>query len=413
MENTHVVYISYDGMTDPLGQSQVIPYLIGLSKLGITYSLVSFEKHERYEENKKIISALLTNNNIEWFPLTYHAKPPVLSTLYDIYCLFKQIKLIHKNKPIKILHCRSYISALAGLHFKKKWGVKFIFDMRGFWADERVDGKIWNLSNPIFKTIYDYFKNKEKQYIENADAIISLTHNAKEEIHSWKYIKNNPVYIQVIPCCADFNHFTPSSIDTQKLFDLKKSLNIADTDFVLSYVGSVGTWYMLPQMFEFFKALLLKYNKAKFLIITADSQEQIIAEAHKNEVPIEKLIIKKSSRVDMPYYLMLSTFSVFFIKPAYSKKASSPTKLAEILGMGVQVICNKGVGDVDKIVTDGDVGIILNSFATESYNTAIDKIENYLAKPKEPIVDFAKQYASLENGVEKYAEVYKKVLAKN
>ena len=27
-----ILYISYDGMTDPLGQSQVIPYLVGLVK---------------------------------------------------------------------------------------------------------------------------------------------------------------------------------------------------------------------------------------------------------------------------------------------------------------------------------------------------------------------------------------------
>ena len=29
-----ILYVSYDGMTDPLGQSQVIPYLRELTKLG-------------------------------------------------------------------------------------------------------------------------------------------------------------------------------------------------------------------------------------------------------------------------------------------------------------------------------------------------------------------------------------------
>jgi len=29
------LYLSYDGMTDPLGQSQVLPYIIGLQKKGI------------------------------------------------------------------------------------------------------------------------------------------------------------------------------------------------------------------------------------------------------------------------------------------------------------------------------------------------------------------------------------------
>ena len=45
-----VLYISYDGMTDPLGQSQVIPYLQGLTGKGYHFSLVSFEKKNRFKE---------------------------------------------------------------------------------------------------------------------------------------------------------------------------------------------------------------------------------------------------------------------------------------------------------------------------------------------------------------------------
>ena len=46
----NVLYLSYDGMTDPLGQAQVIPYLQELSsKHGHTYTLISFEKKERYD----------------------------------------------------------------------------------------------------------------------------------------------------------------------------------------------------------------------------------------------------------------------------------------------------------------------------------------------------------------------------
>ena len=57
--------------------------------------------------------------------------------------------------------------------------------MRGFWADERVDGKIWDLKNPVFKSIYNFFKKKEKQYFSQSDAIVSLTENGKQEILSW------------------------------------------------------------------------------------------------------------------------------------------------------------------------------------------------------------------------------------
>ena len=55
---------------------------------------------------------------------------------------------------------------MIGLALKIKYGVKFIFDMRGFWADERLDGNIWNRNNILFKQIYQFFKSKEKQLLE-------------------------------------------------------------------------------------------------------------------------------------------------------------------------------------------------------------------------------------------------------
>jgi hypothetical protein len=40
----HVLFLSYDGMTDPLGQSQVLPYLMELRKKGYCITLMIFEK---------------------------------------------------------------------------------------------------------------------------------------------------------------------------------------------------------------------------------------------------------------------------------------------------------------------------------------------------------------------------------
>ena len=141
---SQVLYLSYDGMTDPLGQSQVIPYIEGLSKLGYEFTLISFEKPERFEKFSKEISERLKRSNIDWVPLSYTKKPPVLSTVYDLWRMRKKAFALHAGKNFSIAHCRSYISAFVGLAMKKKFGTKFLFDMRGFYADERVDGKIWN-----------------------------------------------------------------------------------------------------------------------------------------------------------------------------------------------------------------------------------------------------------------------------
>ena len=142
-----ILYISYDGMTDQLGQSQVIPYLVGLSKQGHQIHILSAEKVENFKNRKIFIHKLLNNNNIKWSFINYTKKPMVLSTIMDIYKLKSCAKKIHKSENFDIIHCRSYISTFVGLFMKKKFTIKFIFDMRGFYADERVDGKIWNKKN--------------------------------------------------------------------------------------------------------------------------------------------------------------------------------------------------------------------------------------------------------------------------
>ena len=59
-----VLYLSYDGMTDPLGQSQVLPYLKGISKAGYTVHLVSYEKKEKYKKHRAVIDAICKEANI-------------------------------------------------------------------------------------------------------------------------------------------------------------------------------------------------------------------------------------------------------------------------------------------------------------------------------------------------------------
>ncbi len=399
------LYISYDGMTDPLGQSQVIPYLIGLSQKGYCITLISCEKKENLAIKEKI-QALTDAHSIEWKPILYTKSPPVLSTIYDIFRIKRLAVQLHKKKKFSVVHCRSYIAAIIGLQLKKEWKMKFIFDMRGFWANERVDGKIWNLKNPLYKIIYAYFKKKEIAFLENADYSISLTHNAKEEILSWKTIRTNPIKIQVIPCCADLNLFNKNNLKPDLSETLKTSLNISKDDFILLYLGSIGTWYMLDEMMEFFSVLKQKKANARFLFVTKDEHERILHTAEKFGVR-DSIIIRPGNRDEVPYLISLCNYSIFFILPSYSKKASSPTKQGEIMAMGVPVVCNTKVGDTDKIVTDYNSGILIDEFSVNTYQTAIEKMNTPFDETQ--IINGAKDYFSLENGVGRYAEVYKAI----
>ena len=135
-----VLYISYDGMTDPLGQSQVIPYLTGLAKRGHRITVRSCEKrhhfallHERCEKD-------FADSGIAWVHVPYSKRPPVLSTYFDLARMRRLGNKLSAGRQLDIVHCRTILSTLVGQGLARRLGAKLIFDMRGFWADESVTG---------------------------------------------------------------------------------------------------------------------------------------------------------------------------------------------------------------------------------------------------------------------------------
>ena len=178
----NILYLSYDGMTDPLGQSQVLPYIIGLTKKGYHFHLISFEKPDRFIAHKKDILQICEENNITWVPMLYTKRPPLFSTMWDVWRMKKKAFELNKEYSFSMVHCRSYLSALIGLSMKRRFKTAFLFDMRGFWADERVDGNIWNLKNPVYRWVYHFFKRQELLFLNEADYTVSLTLSGKNEM---------------------------------------------------------------------------------------------------------------------------------------------------------------------------------------------------------------------------------------
>lgn len=375
-------------MTDPLGQSQVLPYIINIDKKKYKFHLISFEKRTRFKQNKSQIQNICDKNNISWRPLIYTKNPPLFSTLWDLVKLNQSIKKIGSKTTFDIIHCRSYIPAIFGLKFKKKWNVKMLFDMRGFWADERVEGGLWNLKNPIYKLVYKYFKKKEKQLLLNSNHIISLTHNGKKNIIKLPYFSKLEKDISVIPCCTDLSVFKPVKRDS--------------SSFTIGYLGSLGTWYLIKEMLVFFKKIKEIIPNSKFHFLTKDNPEIILSQCKNLGIELKNILIEESDIWNIPFKTRNWNLSLCFIMPSHSKIFSSPTKQGELMAMGIPIICNSGVGDVDYIVEKYNSGFILNDFNKINF----DKILNTNFK-KQKLKEGANQYFSLEKGVMSYEKIYK------
>lgn len=395
-------------MTDPLGQSQVLPYLKGIHETFPDITILSAEKKANYERNAENIRRLLENTSIRWNPFPYHRFPPVLSTLWDLSVMQRKAGKICRKAP-HIVHCRSYIAALTGLKLKRKYGTPLIFDMRGFWPDERVDGGLWNLENPFYRLIYRYFKKKERTFFEASDAIISLTHKGKKEISDKFGIA--PDKITVIPCCADRDLFNPSRIDAQELQELRSKLNIPKDALLLTYLGSLGTWYLLDEMLDLYKVVRQKYPSARLLFVTPDPAATIMEKAKKKDIPREELLILRADRQEVPALIAISDAGLFFITKCFSKIASSPTKMGEFLSMGIPVIANNGVGDVEEIINDGACGHVITDFTTAAYENCANGLEQILQIDRSCMITAADKYFDLDKGIEAYLEVYRSLVA--
>ena len=392
-----ILYISYDGIAEPLGQSQIISYLKKLADENVIH-IISFEKTIHLNSDNLIeeLQANLKKFGINWTIMRYHKRFSVIATLYDIFRGQIIALKLSKKMCTEIIHVRSYIPALIALPLKWLTNAKFLFDIRGFWADERVDGGIW----PINGIVYRVVKNLERYLFRASDHVVTLTENSVSKIKSFGYWDGLSPEITVIPTCADLDLFTPPRKPIE--FD----------PFIFGYVGSFGTWYMIKETMALFLAILELCPDARMIIINQNEHELIKESIAKVGLPPDRIEITKSSYENVASHIKKMHAASALIKPCFSKVASSPTKLAEYLGCGVPCIGNINIGDMEKILEEEGVGVILRDFDTDSLRQAakkiisISKISSVRVRCRETAIS----RFSLDKGVEAYRLIYKKLL---
>jgi len=408
MEDSHnILFISYDGLAEDLAQSQILPYLMGLANNNTKIRLLTYDKPKYMADKSSIkqLSRMLEEAGIKWISMRYHKRPVILSTLFDVCRGIWVSFLLNRQYKIGIVHARSYVPALIGMFLKKIYGKKFIFDMRGFWADERIEGGIWKKD-----FLYHIAKYFEKIFLLNADIIITLTESAKGEISSFKYLRKTTPEIFVIPTAVDLKTF---SFDKNKGIheDLKRTLM---NKFVFVYSGSLGTWYELDGLYNFFIKAKELIKDAHLLMLTKQCELADLKRKEKG-LDIFEVTIAQVSHKNIPDYLNNAHAGLAFYKPGYSRKGCCPTKVGEYLACGLPVVINEGVGDIDQIISKEGVGVVIASFIDSQYIEAINKIKELLKEPlalKRRCRAVAEDYFSLDKGIEKYQQIYQKLLKK-
>ncbi|MBI5625213.1 MAG: glycosyltransferase family 4 protein [Elusimicrobia bacterium] len=399
----NILYISYDGLMEPLGQSQILQYLRLLAR-DHRIILLTYEKTEDLSNVSRCrtFSMELSTAGIEWIPLRYHKAPSLPATAYDMAVGLAVCIYLALRRRIEIVHARSYTPSLLALPIKLLFGSRFIFDMRSFWPDQRADSGMW----PRTGLAYRLTKWFERRFLRHADVIISLTRAGVEVLRANPYLQDKPPSIEVIPTCTNLELFRPA--------DGRVGGNRGSQPFTLGYVGNMGPWYLLDQMIECFRILRRMRPDAKFRIVNLKAHSLIRERFEAAGIPEGAYELKAVGYDQIPTEMGTLDAGILFLKAFPSSKGMAPTKVGEFLACGVPCLANTGIGDLDELLEGESVGIIVREFSENAMSASLERLLELAADPdtQHRCVNAACRHFSLEDGTARLDRIYRSLAGK-
>ncbi len=394
LKKQKILYISYDGILEPLGYSQVLKYLENLSK-DFEITLISFEKAGA--EKLLQMQQYCSKRNINWKPRRYHQGLSSISHLFNIFnVLFAPFMEMFKGRH-QIIHIRSYMPGLGLPLLKIFFNFKLIFDIRGFWADEKVDRLGW--SKTSFK--YKFFKTLEIKLFNQANTIVTLTESSKRVIQDNFYKSSDQV--KVIRTCVDFSEFNTDGY-------IKKPYNF-NRNLIIGYLGSIDTAYDFDAFLRLIKNLDARDLKIELKILSKTTPEIINDYLNKNNLSHLEYKVLFLERNKLSATINQFDLLGFSLKPSYSLIASMPTKIGESLACGTPIICNNFNSDIEQIIKLNKIGA-LHDFSQDLNEETYQKIISIITddQTSSRCHAFSLEQFSLDLGVRQYFQIYKNVL---
>ncbi len=405
-----VLFISYNGMLDPLGQSQVIPYLKELSKAGARFTLLSYERDRAYDHDGRqrceSLRAELAEAGIEWHWLRYHKRPSLPATAFDVAAGVRFAGRLIRHNQIEMVHARSHIPAMIALRLKQRLGIKMIFDVRGLMAEEYVDAGHWKANSATTRLS----KKMEARALDASDGVVTLTDVLWTEMQRWPSLKSRTVAHETIPCCVDLEAFC---FNGPARAERRAELGVGDR-FVLVYSGSIGGWYMTGEMAAFFAALKRQRPDAFFLWLTQGDKSTVDRAMTAAEIKTEDYSVRSVAPADVSSWLNAGDAGIAFYRPGMSRLGTSPVKVSEYVACGLPVVVNAGIGDTDEIITREKIGALVRDFNEAEYAQAAAAIIEFAGGSevaRQRTREVAERLFDVRSvGVERYTRLYENVL---
>lgn len=398
-ERLDSVYITYWSLLDPLCQSQSLPYLYALARDGYRIGLITFEQRRwrMSPEERRAKQEELRVQGIEWHPVSYHKRPPVISTLYDIGVGGLAAATLAKRSGATLVHGRSSVSCAVAAIAAKLTGARLFADADGPLSQEYVDAGVWNAGSVGHRlTAWG-----ERKAMQLADVVAVLTSHRQREVTPW--LSGTPV--EVLPCAVDLNRFRPVIEGRRALRD---KLGLRGTVFV--YAGKPVGWYDPEEMLALMVAAKKVFDPLTLLVLTREDPTVFTELCESAGVP---LVLRAVNTDEMPAFLSAADVGLCFLRPFPSKRSCSPIKLGEYLACGLPVVSTSGCGDYDELIQSESIGAVVVNGQRESYPRAAEEIKSLLREPglRGRCRDAARRRVGLDEVVApRYTQIYQTLI---
>ena len=387
-----VLYVSYDGLLEPLGASQVLPYVRALRERGFAMEVLSFEKPDDLRDRARVeaLRTSLVTAGIPWTPLPYHRRPTLPATAWDVRAGRRWVEAWARRTPGRgLLHARGYVAGLLGVR-ARELGHRLLFDMRGFWVDERVEAGYWPEGGARARVA----RWIERTVLRAADHLVLLTRRAVDRLPDLAAGPAPPW--TVVPTCADLDRFRPAS----DAGAARRSLGLG-TGPVVVHTGTLTGWYDGPATVALGRAFQERTGGA-FVVLTRDVDDARELASAAGATPV----IRTASHADVPAWLAAADAGLALVRPSPAKDASFPTKVGEYLAAGLAVV-GTPVGDMADLA-DPAVVRLVDPGCSDPDDTAA-WLDTAVARPDRSARAraLAEAHLGLTEGVDRLAALYR------
>jgi glycosyltransferase involved in cell wall biosynthesis len=236
--------------------------------------------------------------------------------------------------------------------------------------------------------------------------------NALERWLRAEHLLGERTHVEVIPCCVDTTRFSPDEASRR---EAREELGVGDR-LVLLYSGSLGSWYLEAEMAKYAahvrREAEARGKKVVVVVLSPSAPDAFRAQLDARGFGGGDVVVQKVPPARMARLLRAGDVGMSFIQSCFSKKGSSPTKVAEYLASGLVVTLNGDIGDQADLAVEEDACVVIEGYADDTLaaaaKRAVDRALVAYAERSQGTLRVARSHFGLaEVGVPRYERLYR------